>query len=75
MRFLLLVSILFASAIVSTSQHVIEGSMIGLPHENITLLEYFGDKHAFVDSTRTDGNGWFSIQLKKNTEAGLYSSP
>jgi thiol-disulfide isomerase/thioredoxin len=40
---------------------------------NITLLEYFGDKHSFVDSTRTDGNGWFSLEMHPEAPAGLYS--
>lgn len=73
MRSLLLISIFCIFPLFSNSQHVVEGSILGLPHENISLLEYFGDKHRFVDSTRTDGNGWFSIPLKKDTPAGLYS--
>jgi len=73
MRFVLLFATISILSLASKAQHVIEGSILGHPQQNISLLEYFGDKHRFVDSTRTDGNGWFSIHLNKNTPAGLYS--
>lgn len=56
-----------------SSQHKLEGTIDGHPEGNVTLLEYFGDKHSFIDSTRTDANGRFSFTLKEGTPSGLYS--
>lgn len=55
------------------SQHKLEGSILGYPNSKLVLLSYFGDKHRFADSLTTDGNGWFSFALDKNTPVGLYS--
>lgn len=54
-------------------QNTIEGTIHGYPHENLILLEYFGDDHRFADSVRTDGNGWFSFEMPPSAKAGLYS--
>ncbi len=55
------------------AQHKVEGTIAGYLHEKLVLLEYFGDKHTFCDSTRTDGNGWFSFSLAEGAPSGLYS--
>lgn len=68
-------SIVFAISIysVSLSQQKVEGSISGYLHKPVLLLEYFGDKHTFVDSVRTDGNGWFSFEIMESAPSGLYS--
>ena len=73
MRFLFPAFFILIISLPSFAQHNIEGSIFGHVEQNITLLEYFGDKHRFVDSTMTDENGWFSFTVDKNTPSGLYS--
>ncbi len=73
MRFILTSLFLFLFFQASVAQHNIEGTFSGYLHKNLILLEYFGDKHRFIDSTSTDGNGWFSFELNENTASGLYS--
>ena len=73
MRFVLPAVVILFISLTSVAQHKIEGSIFGHLNQNVTLLEYFGDKHKFIDSTRTDGNGWFSFDMDKNKPSGLYS--
>jgi len=73
MRSIFIFGFLCIVSLTSLSQHKVEGSILGYYDKNISLLEYFGDKHRFVDSTRTDANGWFSFDLNKNIAPGLYS--
>ncbi len=71
---LLLTLFLFASlSLNSFAQYKVEGTISGYLNSNLILLEYFGDKHRYIDSNRTDGNGWFSFELSENTPSGLYS--
>jgi thiol-disulfide isomerase/thioredoxin len=55
------------------AQYKVEGTLSGILNENILLLEYFGDEHRIADSTRSDGNGWFSFEMKASAPSGLYS--
>ncbi len=73
MRFLIfaLSAILLSSQ--SFAQYKIEGTIAGYLNSKLVLLEYFGDKHTFSDSTHTDGNGWFSFSVDEDAPAGLYS--
>ncbi|MEN8224921.1 MAG: thioredoxin-like domain-containing protein [Bacteroidota bacterium] len=73
MRFLVIAVFLSSFSLLSFAQHKVEGSINGHINQNVTLLEYFGDKHRFIDSCRTNQNGWFSFDLKKKTAPGLYS--
>lgn len=73
MRILTAIFIVLSFVSFAFGQHKVEGSISGYPNKNLLLLEYFGDKHQIIDSTRTDGNGWFSFELPENTPSGLYS--
>jgi thiol-disulfide isomerase/thioredoxin len=73
MRLIFVIAFLCIVTLGLFAQHKVEGSLLGYDQKNISLLEYFGDKHRFVDSTLTDANGWFSFDLNKNTAPGLYS--
>ncbi len=71
---LVLTLFLFASLTLNSfAQFKVEGTFSGYLNKNLILLKYFGDKHSFADSSRTDNNGWFSFDLDKNDPAGLYS--
>ena len=71
---LLLTLFLFASlSLSSQAQYKVEGTISGYLNKNLILLEYFGDKHIFIDSTGTDDNGWFSFELSNAAPSGLYS--
>jgi thiol-disulfide isomerase/thioredoxin len=72
-RFLLSAAFAVSIATCSFSQHKVEGTISGFLNKQMLLLEYFGDKHRVVDSTRTDGNGWFSFEINQGTPNGLYS--
>ncbi len=73
MRFLLSVILISIFSLTSNAQYKIEGTMEAYLHKKLILLEFFGDKHMFVDSTQTDGNGWFSFDMDEKDPAGLYS--
>ena len=73
MRFVFPAIVILFTSLTSVAQHKIEGSIFGHLNQNVTLLEYFGDKHKFIDSTRTDGNGWFSFDMDNSKPSGLYS--
>ncbi|MCK5765025.1 MAG: redoxin domain-containing protein [Bacteroidales bacterium] len=73
MRLLLTLFIFASLSLNSLAQYKVEGTISGYLNKNLILLEYFGDKHIFIDSTGTDDSGWFSFELRKDAPAGLYS--
>jgi thiol-disulfide isomerase/thioredoxin len=73
MRYLFCAIFVLIVALPCFTQHTINGSILGHYQQNITLLEYFGDKHSFADSTMTDENGGFSFTMDENAPSGLYS--
>ena len=73
MRIFLAIVIACTSVTLTFAQHKVEGSISGYLQKPLLLLEYFGDKHRIVDSTRTDMSGWFSFELNENFPSGLYS--
>ncbi len=73
MRFLLSVVLIAIFSLTSNAQYKIEGTIEAYLNKKLVLLEYFGDKHIFVDSTQTNGQGWFSFEMDEKDPAGLYS--
>ena len=73
MRLLLTLFLFVSLSLNSLAQFKVEGTISGYLNKNLILLEYFGDKHIFIDSTGTDDSGWFSFELSNAAPAGLYS--
>jgi peroxiredoxin len=73
MRLVLTTFIIAVFNVCTFAQHKVEGTLSGILNQNILLLEYFGDEHRIADSTRSDGNGWFSFEMDASAATGLYS--
>ncbi|RLD81639.1 MAG: hypothetical protein DRJ15_03825 [Bacteroidetes bacterium] len=73
MRSSLTLFLILLLAVTAQAQFKVEGTISGYLNRNLILLEYFGDEHRILDSTDTDGNGWFSFEMERDAPIGMYS--
>lgn len=67
-----LLSLLIASCTLVHSQNTINGTVVGLSNEKITLVQTFGSKQIVIDSSNLDENGSFRFMLDPSLAGGQY---
>ncbi len=54
------------------STYTLHGQLDGLSNQPVYLLNFYGEKNALLDSTRSDGAGSFSFLMPATLAPGLY---
>ena len=67
-----LLNLIIASCTVLHSQNTINGTLVGLSKEKITLVQTFGNKQIVIDSSNLNENGSFEFRLDTLLQGGQY---
>ncbi len=69
----LLTLVFLLNGIVAFSQNTINGTISGLPNEDVYLLRVVGDNQKIVDTAFADMTGSFEMELQRDFPTGLYA--
>jgi len=69
----LITLVFLLNGLVTFSQNTINGTISGLPNEEVYLLRVAGDNQKIVDTAFTDMTGSFEMELQRDFPTGLYA--